>query len=269
LEEEELAADPVVAAAWAHARATTPLRAGEHLAVSRLWISPPYGWNSPVMDVIQWRVIANCLRAERMAWSYIAIRRANQTWTERLRRCGMRDIAEQPRLENDPYTLFVHDWRAVPAQAWLDRVNRMLVAGPADGQRAATAGLAVLSQAEFADAIRKALRHLWRTDALAASPLTRTRLVAERAGNDPATALGDLLRQAIDDLREDPRAVKFHRAMAVTYLQDTPTQEAAAERLGLPFTTYRRHLTAGIERVCACLWHRELYGADAPAYRPG
>ncbi|NBF00642.1 ATP-binding protein, partial [Nonomuraea sp. K271] len=41
LEEEELAADPVVAAAWAHARATTPLRAGEHLAVSRLWISPP------------------------------------------------------------------------------------------------------------------------------------------------------------------------------------------------------------------------------------
>ena len=40
-----------------------------------------------------------------------------------------------------------------------------------------------------------------------------------------------------------------------------PTQEAAAERLGLPFTTYRRHLGAGIERVCEELWHRELYGA--------
>ncbi|TDE58621.1 ATP-binding protein [Nonomuraea mesophila] len=268
-DEEELAADPVVAAAWEHARATTPLRAGEHLAVSRLWISPSYGCNAPVMEVIQWRVIANCLRAERMAWSYIAIRRATDAWTERLRRCGMRDLTERPRLADDPYTLFVHDWRAVPAQAWLDRVNRMLVAGPAGGQGAATAGLAVLSQAEFAEAIRKALRHLWRPDALAASPLTRTRLIAERAGDAPATALADLLRQAVEDLREDPRSVKFHRAVAVTYLQDTPTQEAAAERLGLPFTTYRRHLMAGIERVCTALWHRELYGADTPAYRPG
>jgi hypothetical protein len=111
------------------------------------------------------------------------------------------------------------------------------------------------------------LRQLSRPGALAASPLTRTRLIAERAGQDPATALGELLRQAIDDLREDPRSVKFHRALSVTFLRSTPTQGLAAERLGLPFTTYRRHLTAGIERLCADLWHRELYGTNAPAYR--
>ncbi|GAA3220480.1 hypothetical protein [Nonomuraea helvata] len=40
-----------------------------------------------------------------------------------------------------------------------------------------------------------------------------------------------------------------------------PTQEAAAERLGLPYSTYRRHLVSGIERVCEDLWRRELYGA--------
>ncbi|MEU9888742.1 AAA family ATPase [Sphaerisporangium sp. NPDC051011] len=267
LDEEELTADPIVAMAWAHARATTPLRAGEHLAVSRLWALPPYRGSSPVMDLIQWRVIGNCLRSERMAWSYIEIRSPNQAWVEHLRHYGMRDISEQPRLGDDAYTLFVHDWRAVPAQAWLERMNQPLVAGPADGPSAATAKLAVLSQAEFAEAVRKALRQLSRLDALAASPLTRTRLIAERAGQNPATALGDLLRQAIDDLREDPRSVKFHLALSVTFLRSTPTQELAAERLGLPFTTYRRHLTAGIERVCADLWHRELYGTDAPAYR--
>ncbi|MDP4512153.1 hypothetical protein, partial [Nonomuraea turcica] len=223
LDEEELAADPIVAEAWAHARATTPLRAGEHLAVSRLWVLPPYCGNSPVMDLIQWRVIGNCLRAERMAWSYIAIRRPNQGWVERLRHYGMRDISEQPRLGDDAYTLFVHDWRAVPAQAWLERMNRLLVAGSADGPSAATAGLAVLSEAEFAEAVRTALRQLSRLDALAASPLTRTRLVAERAGQDPATALGDLLRRAIEDLREDPRSVKFHRVLSVTFLRGTPT----------------------------------------------
>ncbi|MEO3813400.1 ATP-binding protein [Sphaerisporangium sp. B11E5] len=268
LDEEELTADPVVAMAWAHARATTPLRAGEHLAVSRLWALPPYRGNSPVMDLIQWRAIGNCLRSEGMAWSCIQIPHPNQAWVERLRRHhGMRDIPGQPRLGDDAYTLLVHDWRAVPAQAWLERMNRPLVAGPAGGPSATTAKLAVLSQAEFAEAVRKALRRLSRLDALAASPLTRTRLVAERAGQNPATALADLLRRAVDDLREDPRSVKFHRALSVTFVQGTPTQELAAERLGLPFTTYRRHLTAGVERVCADLWHRELYGTDAPAYR--
>ncbi|WP_268966935.1 hypothetical protein [[Actinomadura] parvosata] len=34
-----------------------------------------------------------------------------------------------------------------------------------------------------------------------------------------------------------------------------------AERLGLPFTTYRRHLAAGVQRICADLWRRELYGS--------
>ncbi|MFI7454324.1 AAA family ATPase [Nonomuraea sp. NPDC049714] len=266
-DEEELAADPIVAAAWAHGRATTPLRAGEHLAVSRLWVLPPYRGDSRVMEMIQWRLIADCLRAERMAWSYIAIRRPDQAWLETLRYYGMRDIAEQPRLRDDAYTLFAHDWRAVPAQAWLERVNEPLAAGSGNGPSAATAELAVLSQAEFAGAVRKALRRLSRLDALAASPLTRTRLIAERAGQNPATALGDLLRQAIDDLRADPRSVKFHRALSVTFLRGTPTQELAAEQLGLPFTTYRRHLRAGIERLCADLWHRELYGTDAPACR--
>ncbi|GAA3687158.1 ATP-binding protein [Nonomuraea antimicrobica] len=268
-DEEELTADPLVARAWAHARATTPLRAGEHVAVGRQWVLPPYRGNSPVTDLIQWRVIGNCLRSERMAWSYIEMRHPDPAWVERLRRrYGMRDISERPWPGDDAYALFAHDWRAVPVRAWLERMSRLLVAGPAGGPSAATAELAVLSRAEFAEAVRKALRQVSRPDALAASPLTRTRLIAERAGQNPATALGDLLRQAIDDLREDPRAVKFHRALSVTFLHGAPTQELAAERLGLPFTTYRRHLTAGLERVCADLWHRELYGTGAPAYRP-
>jgi hypothetical protein len=164
------------------------------------------------------------------------------------------------------HTLFVHDWRAVPVQAWLERMNHLFVGGSPDGPSAARADLAVLSQAEFAEEVRKALRQLSRPDVLAASPLTRTRLIAERAGQDPAAALGDLLRQAIDDLREDPRSVKFHRALCATFLRGTPTQELAAEQLRLPFTTYRRHLTRGIEHVYAVLWRRELYGTAATEY---
>ncbi|MGI5286431.1 hypothetical protein ACQEVF_24250 [Nonomuraea polychroma] len=39
-----------------------------------------------------------------------------------------------------------------------------------------------------------------------------------------------------------------------------------AERLDLPSTTYRRYLTARIERICADLWHRELHGSRTTAY---
>jgi hypothetical protein len=36
----------------------------------------------------------------------------------------------------------------------------------------------------------------------------------------------------------------------------------AAERLGLPFSTYRYHLAGGLRRVTERLWRRELYGDD-------
>ena len=53
------------------------------------------------------------------------------------------------------------------------------------------------------------------------------------------------------------------RALERTYLRPAPTQEAAAELLDLPFSTYRGHLTRGVERVVDWLWQRELYGSGA------
>jgi hypothetical protein len=112
-----------------------------------------------------------------------------------------------------------------------------------------------LSQAEFAAAARRALRDLHRPDALVANPLQRARMTRE-------TALDELLEQAVAALRADPRDAKLARALDRTYLRPAPTQEAAAEVLGLPFSTYRRHLTRGIDRVVDWLWHRELYGIE-------
>jgi AAA ATPase domain len=219
--------DPVAAAAWAHARANAPLRAGEHLAVHRSWVRERH-WATPsVRALIHWRAVGWLLRSERLAWSFM------------------------------PDLLPAHDWRAVPVRVWLDR----LLSGRAQGAPIEhEAELAVLSQEEFTDAIRGALRHLSKHGELAANPLTRSRLLAGRA--DPAHALRELLEDSIRDLGQDPRAGKPHRALDVTYLRGAPTQEAAAERLGLSFSTYRRHLIAGIERVCEDLWRRELHGQD-------
>jgi DNA-directed RNA polymerase specialized sigma24 family protein len=43
-----------------------------------------------------------------------------------------------------------------------------------------------------------------------------------------------------------------------TYVHAAPTQEAAAEVLGLPFSTYRRHLARAHERLTDLLWAVEI-----------
>jgi DNA-directed RNA polymerase specialized sigma24 family protein len=83
--------------------------------------------------------------------------------------------------------------------------------------------------------------------------------VLEHDGDEPpAERLRALLREAVAALEDHPRDAKLARALTLTYLKPAPTQEAAAELLGLPFSTYRRHLTTGLERVAERLWEREL-----------
>jgi hypothetical protein len=91
--------------------------------------------------------------------------------------------------------------------------------------------------------VRQALRDLRRPDLLARNPLLRTRLVRDRAGaREPSAAvLEALLRATMTTLRQHPRDDKLFRAVDRTYLRPVATQERAAEALGLPFSTYRRH----------------------------
>jgi hypothetical protein len=254
--EAEAHADPVVATAWANAHAHAPLRPGEHLAVYRSWVRKHHCGASPVMDLIQWRAVGWFVRSERLAWSFVAVRSDDRSRKFYDRYYDMRDLGDHAWEGDVEYLLPAHDWRAVPAQVWLDR---LLSAGAQQAPVEHEPDRAVLSQEEFTDAIRKALRRLSKPWELAANPLTRSSLLAGRA--DPAHALRELLEEGIRHLGRDPLAGKPHRALDVTYLRGAPTQEAAAERLGLPFSTYRRHLIAGIERISEDLWNRELHGS--------
>lgn len=74
------------------------------------------------------------------------------------------------------------------------------------------------------------------------------------------TALQARLREAAESLKTNPKDEKLYQALWRTYFEPAATQELAAESLNLPFSTYRYHLTTGLERVTAWLWQRELYG---------
>lgn len=116
-----------------------------------------------------------------------------------------------------------------------------------------------LTRGDFETAVREALRAWRRPDLLSVNPLVHSRMVTSvDAHGDQAETLRGVLRSALDAMGEDPRELKAHRALTATYLGTAPTQEAAAERLGLPFSTYRRHLNRGLEVLNNLLWRREV-----------
>jgi TolB-like protein len=109
---------------------------------------------------------------------------------------------------------------------------------------------------DFAAALKGALRDYNRPDLLAGNPLVRSRLLAARERPGPAD-LQALLSQTVDTLFASPRDEKLRRVIELTYLRPAPKQEAAADRLGLSFGTYRRYLTTALGRLARWLWDQE------------
>jgi hypothetical protein len=266
-EPADLAVDPVAAAVWAHVRSRVPLRPGEHLEILRTFVVPgAYQRPSPVMDQIQVRCALGWTSPPGPAVSVLVLAEA-EFWAPQ-----MAYIDHHPAgavtVGRRTFTLFAHDWREVPVADWFRALaDRELGIEPA-GPSAVPQRRVVLSEPEFEAAVKDALRCWRRTGELARNPLCRSRLVTDAVGEaTPAETLADLLVEATDTLAADPRDAKLHRAVATTYFRGVPTQEAAAERLGLPFSSYRRHLAAGVARLTAWLWDRELHGAAAGGQR--
>jgi hypothetical protein len=263
---EDLAADPVVAAAWAHVRSLGPLRPGEHVYVLRSFVVPgAYQRPSPVMDLIQLRCAQEWTSPGGPAVSFLVLADP-EFWAPQMAHIDHRPAGEA-RVGDRTFTLLAHDWREVPAGAWFRAMAGRELALDLVPPPEPTARRVVLSEPEFQAAVKDALRCWRRPDDLAGNPLCRSRLVSHAArgavpAGVPAGVLADLLVEATDTLAADPRDAKLHRAVATTYFRSVPTQEAAAERLGLPFSSYRRHLTAGVARLTTWLWERELHGGE-------
>ena len=265
--EDDRAADPGAQTVWDHAHAHRPPRAGEVVTQTRFIVDrEAYQGPSPTLNAVPIVTLQRQLATPNLAWDYLTMHDPDG-WEAFF---ALADLHRAPEadfeLAGRRFGVFAHDYRARSVDdlidLWIERSlaqDPTLQAGP--GPQAQ-----VLSQAEFTDAVRHALRELPRSDLLDRNPLLGTRLLHDEAGDEPPDAgtLRALLHAAIDTLRQHPRDDKLLRAVERTYVDPAPTQEAAAARLGLPFSTYRRHLTRGIERIVDWLWDREVYGACRP-----
>ena len=75
---------------------------------------------------------------------------------------------------------------------------------------------------------------------------------------DRIEALRLLIEEAVERLAASPRDAAYIRALEATYIKPAPSQALAAERLDLPFSTFRRHLGRGIELIVEALWEQEI-----------
>lgn len=266
---EDLAADPATRAAMRYARRYGPPRPGDEVLCHRYFVSrDTYQTVSSATNVFSITTNRHWLTRARLAWTFIVTFDAG-FWQPMLsylnfHRCPEADFEVGSRR----YAVFGHDWRAEPPQVWFDLMEEreLLTTAelPPTPPVEPAAALVVLSEPEFRAAVRQALRDYTRLDALAGNPLLRSRVTGADTGERPGPEdLRRVVREAAESLRANPRDEKLYRAVHRTYLQPAATQEAAAERLGLPFSTYRRHLAAGIDRITAWLWHRELSGGQA------
>lgn len=253
--------DPAVRAAW-NVMSRKPLRSGETSLVFRFWMAgETYQAVSPEQSRLFLNMVQDYLVTPGLAYTFLPVADPD-FWRMPF---AYADLERMPEADfvigGRHYGVYGHDWRETPVTAWLELLaeRELSMTPPSQRARPTADPLIVLSEADFATAVRDGLRDYTDPVSISANPLTRSRMVLA-AGGDTARAstLRRLLREAAESLQQSPKSAKHYRAVYHTYLQPAVTQEQAAEVLDLPFSTYRRHLRAGIEEITARLWSREI-----------
>jgi hypothetical protein len=262
---EDREVDPAAQAAWRYLEHNAPLRPGEKATLFRFWMArETYQAVSAMQSLIFANVAQHYLTTPGLAFSFFPTADPD-FWAEMFAYLDLMRLPEADfEVGGRRYGVYSHDWRVTPPMAWLDLLaEREVAAEPLAVSPPETASLVVLGEDDFAEAVRDALRNFHRFGELRTNPLLRSRMVVERAGTDAddsagIDALRNLLQEAAESLQASPREAKGYRALHRTYLEPAPSQERAAELLGLPFSTYRRHLKGGVTRVVEILWQKEI-----------
>ena len=250
-------------AARAHLRLHAPLRTDEQALFFRFWLdAEAYQGVSATQSLVFARTVRFYLSTPRLAFSFICCAEP-ELWGPVFQFAGLQPLPDAAFVVGGrTYHVFGHDWRVEPPEAWLSALAQRIPDATPSAEPVPAERLVVLSRPDFADAVAEALRHFMQPQQLTGTPLLRSRLVAAQGENDAEriAALLGLLQQAAAPLAEAPREAPYYRALEATYFRPARTQALAAELIGVPFSTYRRHLKRGVQRVVETLWRQELDG---------
>jgi len=255
--------DPAVALAWDFLQRTAPLRHGERATYFRFWLAADtHQTVSPTQSLIFINMVRHYFLPGLTYTFYACL--DPDFWRPVF---AYADLARLPELDfvvgERTFGVYGHDWRAQPPYAWLELLGEREIALSPETVKPPAPVLRplALNQEDFVAAVESALRDYTRPDVLHHNPLLRSHLVMHHADTPASGAINTLrtlLRQAAEQLRASPKETKFYRAVYHTYIQPAPTQEQAAELIDVPFSSYRRHLKAGMTRIAEILWQAEV-----------
>lgn len=267
-DEPVVADDLVMRRVLDHVRRTAPARPGELVSVARFLGGREGDERDPHAVVVASVSSLTLWTTLPLAWSFATATDA-AFWTP-----SFEYLALQKALETDSagrrYTMYGIDWRRLPPDRWLELVSDRELTGASGPPPQELLLPAPLSRDAFAAAVKDALRELHRPDLLRANPLARSRIGSDADGASP-----ELLRAgvagALEELAADERDRHLARVLDRTFVHAAPNQEAAADVLDLPFSTYRRHLGRAVERLTEVLWSIEIGERPPPGSgrRPG
>jgi len=257
-------ADPVVGRIIDMIRDQSPLRPGEQVSIGRFLGGREQHQRDP------YAVLCGCVGStllwmgRPLAMSFVMTVDPG-FWGPCFDYLGM-----TPRLQTSfagqDFTIYGIDWRRIPVDLWLEVMAEREVTGEQGPIAMERQRPAPLTRADFDEAVRIALRDLGRPDRLRSNTLTRSLIVPELTANPPAE-LRSVLTAEISRLAAAPRTAALGRVLDRTYVHAAPSQEAAAEVLDLPFSTYRRHLVKAVDELTDALWSVEIGETRLPVPR--
>lgn len=260
VESQDIETDPALRAI-APTLERQAVREGETAILSRFNIAADsHQAPSPAATAMQIHSYQQWMTTPRLAWTFLATVAA-VPWDDLMRYLDFAPVEGGTfSVGRLGLRVFGHDWRQVPPMAWFARMEDREIDAEMrpEAVEPSPPELLVLSRPSFSEAVREALKGLHDDSALSGNPLLRSRLLADRRGAGRPEGLRATVLAAARTLREQPRAEKFYKAVDLTYLTPVGTQEAAAERLGLPFGTYRYRLNTAVDRIVDTLWSREV-----------
>ncbi len=261
---EDLAADPSVAAIWRRVLRRGRPQPGQPVGLFRFVCDfkagnlPP----SPTYNVVTVLGVRYWLSTPGLSLDYV-VKPRHGSYRPMMDYVDFAPVVDADHAVGDvEMVVHEHDWRETPLACWLDRMEKLELGAPVPPAVDRTPILSSLDHDAFTDAVRTALRDFTRRDRLAANPLVGSRVVRDGPGAGGPNGLAETLREAFVALEDHPKTERARRAVDRTYLRGAVTQEAAAEVLGMAFSTYRRHLATGIELLVDQMWEWELYGRD-------
>ncbi|MBF2067916.1 MAG: ATP-binding protein [Calothrix sp. C42_A2020_038] len=261
---QDIEVDAGAVAAWQYLLNNAPLRSHEGATIFRFWMArDTYQGVSPTQSLIFINFVQYFQKTPGLAYTFLPCAEP-EMWAPMLTYFDLKRLQGADFLVNGrrKYGVYGHDWRLISPEAWRELLARREIDAKSEVEVTTTPRLLVLSEPDFIEAVYDALKNLTRTNALHNSPLLYSHLIEDKVKSNDikerVSSLQTLIKQTAESLQASPRDEKLYRALHRTYISPAPTQEQAAELLDLPFSTYRRHLKAGMERVAEILWQQEI-----------